>query len=192
MRYVYFAIVAILASSLFAQEKTSTDPISKTLDEAKAVYKNAVEEAKQSLLKEIDERIGRVENSSAMNVEDQLSMLKELAAQREAFVVDSSDLPSQKKLQSKVSRFKRKIRESRKSMETAFDKAADAYRKPPAKDFVTAAKILKERKTFFEIKLKPGKVDFEPAFNDANWTASSPKLVKVRKSSFMKEIWSIR
>jgi len=186
MRYVYFSIVMLLANPLLAQDEPAVDPISDKLIEAKATYRSEVAEAKQSLLKEIDARVERVENSPTLSVEAQLSLLKELAAQRKAFASDPSALPEEKKLLSKVSRFKRQLRESRKSMENAFDKAADAYRKPPAKNFEAAASVLEERKTFFEtffeIKLKPGNVDFEPAFNDTNWTASSPKLVKVKSN----------
>ena len=180
MRYVCFAIAALLSTSLFSQDKTLVDPISEKLTEAKATYRRDLEAAKQSLLKEIEARIERVKKNFNLSVEEQLSILKELATQRETFVVDSGKLPSQKKLQSKVSKFKRKVVESRNAMEAAFDKAADAYRRPPLKDFEAAAAIMEERKTFFEVKLKPANIGFEPAFNDDHWVASSPKWVNVK------------
>ena len=181
IRFVYFAAVLLIANPLLAQNKAQDDTIAETLTAAKAAYKEAVEQASNSLLAEIDARIENVENNSKLSVESQLESLKALAAAREAFVKDQSNVPSQRKLVSAKNKFERLVRNSRKDLEDAFDKAADAYRKPPIKDFKAAERVLKERKEFFADKLEKqaegSNVAFNPAFNDKNWKASSPKLV---------------
>lgn len=185
MRCLYFVAILFFANTLFAQDKVQDGSIAETLTAAKASYKEQLEQASNSLLAEIDARISTVENNSKLSVESQLETLKELAAAREAFVNDPGNVPSQRKLVAAKNKFQRLVRNSRKTLEDAFDEAADAYRKPPIKDFKAAERVLEERKNFFSDKLEREgaegkKVAFKPAFNDKNWFATAPKLVSIK------------
>lgn len=211
IRCFYFVLILLVAGPLFAQDKRPRDPlfdpvldpIGETLTVAKASYKDEVSKATKVLLDAIDARVKRVENSSTMKMEAQLELLKELAAEREAFVGDSKKLPAQRTLKSAVKKFERQLRESRSTLVDAFEDAAEAYRKPPKKNFEAAAKTIEDRDAFLkeigaETKKKgkgkeekgskgkesfskeAKKLAFTPAFDADNWVVSASRFVEVK------------
>ena len=191
MRNISFAIFLFVACPLVAQE-IQGDPISDTLESAKATYKKEISEASELLVESIDNRISRVEDNSRLSVKSQLESLKELKAEREAFLADPGKLPSNRSLLAAVKKYKRQLRVSKTTMEKAFGTAADEYRKPPVKDFEAAARVLEEQKEFFDqatfgslSKKENTKLTFEPAFGDKNWIASAPNLVKVKSDQLL-------
>ena len=190
MRNISFAIFLFVASPLVAQE-IQGDPISETLKAAKTAYEKEIAEASELLVESIDARISHVENNSRLSVKSQLESLKELKAERDAFLKDPDKLPSERSLLSSTKKYKRQLRYARTAMEKAFNRAADDYRKPPVKDFEAAARVLEEQKTFFasaNSKLEEkgnAKLTFEPAFTNANWIASAPNFVKIKKDQLL-------
>jgi len=180
-RCIFFALVLCFANPLLGQDETPADSVAATLTAAKTDYRTVFLTASQSLLDEIDERITRTENNFKMSVETQLALLKDLAAQRKAFQADHGDLPTYRGLKAEVSKYNRKLRQARSTMEDAFDDAADAYRKPPLKNFSAAAKVLKERETFFDEIPIPEIARSEITFNGRNWSVSDPKMVEITK-----------
>jgi len=179
-RCIFFALILCFANPLFGQDKTPADPISATLTAAKTNYRTAVFAASQLLVDKIDERIKRTEDNFKMSVETQLATLKDLAAQRKAFYFDN-DLPTYRGLKAEVSKYNRKLRQAKSTMEDAFDDAADAYRKPPLKNFSAAAKVLKERETFFE-EVPISETDrSEITFNGHHWSVSAARMVEITK-----------
>lgn len=205
IRYLLFGIILLAASPLLAQDKRPSDPlfdapqdpIGETLTIAKTSYEKEVAAASELLLDAIDAKIKRVESSSKMKMESQLEMLKVLAAEREAFVSDSNQLPSQRSLKSAVKKFERVRRKSISDLEDAFDDAAEAYRKPPKKNFEAATKTLEERAAFLKKvgkdakkkgeKRKKGakkeltKLPFTPAFDEENWVISAPNFAEIKE-----------
>lgn len=188
MRNISFAIFLFVASPLVAQQ-VQGDPILETLEAAKTTYEKEISDASEMLVETIDARISRIENNSRLSVKSQLESLNELKAERDAFLKDSGELPSKRSLLAAVKKYKRQLRISKTALEKAFGTAADDYRKPPVKDFEAAARVLKEQETFFKYPKIEEKVDsrvtFEPAFDNANWIASAPRFVKIKKDQLL-------
>lgn len=186
IRHFFFTIILLFASPVLAQNENRQDPIYEKLSIAKSTYVTEVGEAAQVVVQAIDAKIERAEESSSIKVDDQIAMLKELVAQRKAFLNNPDELPSDRSFRSVNKKFSRRLRASRKKLTEAFDDAADKYRKPPIKDFAAAAKILEERETFFE-ELKRGKVKgeaknirFDPTFDEENWSVTWPRNVEIK------------
>ena len=186
IRHLLLAIILLSVNPVHAQGAPLQDPIYEKLSDAKSAYVTDVAKAAKLVVAAIDTQIERAKKSSGMKVDEQIAMLKELIAQRKAFVEDPTQIPPHRSLKSVTKKFSTKLRASKKKLMNAFDDAADKYRKPPMKDFAAAAKILEERDTFFE-KLKRGKVKgdaknlgFDPAFEGENWSVTWPKNVTIK------------
>lgn len=178
---------------LFQKQDPDEDPVAATLDAAKFTYIREVVMAYETLLDSIDKEIEKAENDTKKSVESQLKTLNTLNAARNNFVDDSDNLPTEASLKSDAKRYTRQLAVSKKTLDKAFSKAADQYRKPPLKNFKAAAKTLADQKAFYKDAAKPsdrakvllgaGK-GATPELFDKNWTASEPDFVKPVEGRF--------
>lgn len=143
---VTMTAVGLWTSLLVAQEsKLSDDPIIADVSAAREAYDASLEKAGYILLDSIDKEIKKVTANGRLKVDDQIRLVEQLKAEREAFQA-SKRLPSSASVKDAVGQYWIATKVAQSRCEKAFDKAADKYR--DRKDLGAAKAILEAKQEF--------------------------------------------
>lgn len=141
-----FLIALMAAIGLLSQVPAADDPIVAELTKAKQDYQAAIEAANKKLLAAFADQQKKLEDSKSLKVELQIKLVEQIQEERKAFETDAANLPKSMNMKVAVSDYKTALATARKKCESAFDKAAAAYR--DKKDLAGAKVVLGEKDSF--------------------------------------------
>ena len=117
-------VIAVLFSTAIADEKTGISPASTAADlkKAKEDYELAIQQAGYKLLIAFGAQKEKLEDNKQIKVEQQLKLLDDLKAERQAFEVDSSKIPTFPAMKDAVSDYNSDVSSAKKSVKRRFQK----------------------------------------------------------------------
>jgi len=141
---------AVVLTAAAGQDKPAVkkdDPIAAELTRAKDEFLATHEKAKERLLAKFAEEEKRLTDSTALKIDDRVKRLKQIQDEKKAFE-DLGKLPKAGALKVAVSDYQTKVNAAKQKCETAFDVAAEKYRKKE-KDLAATRAVLAEKENFF-------------------------------------------
>ncbi|MDB5391112.1 MAG: hypothetical protein JWM11_6758 [Planctomycetaceae bacterium] len=183
--WVLFLVGGLFSFGIAAEETPKpvpTDPVAAELSKAKDEYFFAVEKAKERLLAAFAVEQKKLTESKKLKVDQQITLIEQLAEEKKAFESDPSQLPKLPGMKSAATDYQTKTAAAKKKCDEAFVKAAQNYR--GKKDFTAAKAVLAELDEFKKnsqpgamssselgtLTLLEGRVNLSKAITNNSWT----------------------
>ncbi len=141
--------IIVVLSGVDAQDEPTKadDPVAAELAMAKETYQKAVKAAGEKLVAAFEAEDKKAEKNTKLSAEQYSKLSKQLAEERKAFETDPSKLPKSPVTQDAVKGYQQAMSSAKTKCETAFSKAAEAYR---GKDKAALDAVLTEKQQFFK------------------------------------------
>ena len=118
------------------------DPVATKLQIAKTQFQELLDESGERLVQAFDEQSKKLQANKKLSLEQVFKETDKLQTEKAEFIADNKRLPASKVMQLSVGEYRRTILGGRNRCETAFEKAAEEYRK--AKNLSAAREVLEE------------------------------------------------